>query len=94
MSDDHNNADGHNNEYGRLNTNMTDKEIDENPGGAAGAVLNPHNDEHVSDDDQSAAGRVLGGTGSKEDEDRVKDAAKGIPKNPTADRRDKEQKGE
>jgi len=78
----------------RENTNLTDKEIDNDPQSASGAVLNGHNNGYTSAEQQSAAGRVLNGSGSSEDERVVQDAAKRIPKNPGAKKRDKEQKGE
>lgn len=85
-----------NHNYPQLeNTNKTDQEIDEDgPDSAAGAVLNPANSDHVSDEATSAAGRVLGGGGSKEDEQLVRDENKKIPKNPAAKKRDEEQKGQ
>jgi len=76
------------------NTNLTDEEIDNDPQSASGAVLNEHNKGHTSAEQRSAAGRVLNGSGSSEDERVAQDAAKGIPKNPGAKKRDREQKGE
>ena len=81
-------------DQGVRNTNLTDKEIDDSEYSAAGAVLNPVNSEHTTEEDRSAAGAILSGNGSRGDGEKVKDAAKGIPKNTAADKRDKEQKGQ
>ena len=87
--------DDHSDYTTRKNTNKTDQEIDEDSSdSSAGAVLNPANAGHVSGESTSAAGRVLAGSGSKADEQLVKDEAKKIPKNPAAQKRDEEQKGQ
>jgi hypothetical protein len=87
--------DDHSDYTTRKNTNKTDQEIDEDSSdSSAGAVLNPANSPHVSEEGTAAAARVLADNGSKADGQLVKDEAKKIPKNPAAQKRDEEQKGQ